>query len=118
MTTTTTTTTTTTPEQATTTAPTMSAATALERVQKSLTRSSLSDLARSTRRSMLLADVSASMHATIASGERRIDALRTVVETLRATHPIPVAAFGFSRRPGRVRIVQDIPGSHSSPFPM
>jgi len=61
----------------------------------------LRDLVRAkTRRSMLLVDVSGSMDSRIATGERRIEALRKVVATLLKTHPVPVGAFGLPSRRG------------------
>lgn len=81
---------------------------AVERLAKTATKGSLAELAQSSRRSLLLVDCSGSMDAPIASGERRIDALRKVVNDLRETHPVPVAAFGFSRGPA-VRVVDTVP---------
>jgi len=68
---------------------------AIEKLENSLTRDSLSDLAKSGRRSLLLVDCSGSMSHMTASGEcSKIDALRDVVETLRGQHTFPVASFG------------------------
>jgi Mg-chelatase subunit ChlD len=67
----------------------------IERLQKSLATTSLDDLVRAeSERSLILVDVSSSMDETIKSGERKIDALRNVVRSLRESHPVPVAAFG------------------------
>lgn len=78
-----------------TTAITASAA-ALARLEKTATKGSLADLARASRRSMLLADCSGSMNECIsATGERKIDALRKLHADLIQTHPIPTAAFGI-----------------------
>jgi len=63
-------------------------------------------------RSMLLVDVSSSMCGAIRSGERRIDALRKVVELLRETNPVPVVAFGGHSEMlehENVAVVDDIP---------
>jgi Mg-chelatase subunit ChlD len=69
--------------------------TALDQLNKSLEKKSLKDLVRArTKRSLLIVDCSGSMREPIRSGERKIDALRTVVKNLRETHPVPVAAFG------------------------
>lgn len=65
-----------------------------DKLVKSLGKDSLDDLVRArTRRSLLLVDCSASMGQLTRKGERRIDALRKVVENLRTTQPVPVAAF-------------------------
>jgi Mg-chelatase subunit ChlD len=70
---------------------------ALDQLNKSLERSSLDDLVQArTRRSLLLVDCSGSMSDRVRTGARKIDALRKVVETLRTTHPVPLAAFGIS----------------------
>jgi hypothetical protein len=65
------------------------------------------------QRSLLLVDVSGSMGDIISSGEnrgqRKIDALRKVVATLRETHPVPVAAFGLEGYGGTVAMVDGIP---------
>jgi hypothetical protein len=72
--------------------------TSLDQLNKSLTKGSLADLVKArTRRSLLLVDCSGSMSDRIRSGERKIDALRATVKTLRETHPVPVVAFGLSR---------------------
>jgi hypothetical protein len=74
---------------------------------KTTQRDSLDDLiAARTRRSLLLVDCSASMGGLVDGSERKIDALRKVVATLTATHPVPVAAFGV---PGGVRLVEVVP---------
>jgi Mg-chelatase subunit ChlD len=85
---------------------------AVEKLNKSLAKTSLDDLVKSkTRRSLLLVDCSGSMSYPIKSGERRIDALRKVVATLRETHPVPVAAFGVKAH-GQVEVVDTIPEPH------
>jgi hypothetical protein len=81
--------------------------TAVDRLNKSLGKSSLRDLAKAARRSMLLADCSGSMDDPIRAGGRKIDALRTVVAGLRDTHPVPVAAFGLDSVPGSVRLLDE-----------
>ena len=68
--------------------------TAIESLNRSSEKSDLDDLIRGARRSLLLVDCSGSMGGVIRSGDRKIDALRKVVTTLRETHPVPVAAFG------------------------
>lgn len=81
-------------------------------LNKSLEKKSLSDLVRARKqRSLLLVDVSGSMGDTIRAGGRKIDALRTVVKTLRETHPVPVAAFGFDgyKRSATVMMVDVVP---------
>lgn len=87
------------------TALTANAAT-LERLNKTLAKGSLADLAKAARRSMLLADCSGSMGSTIRSGQRKIDALRTIVSDLRETHPVPTLAFGTDDR-GELRIIDE-----------
>ncbi len=73
--------------------------TANDQLLASLAKTSLKDLVKSrTRRSLLLVDVSGSMSEPIAAGGRKIDALRTVVATLREGHPVPIAAFGGNGR--------------------
>lgn len=70
-------------------------ATAQTKLERSLGKTSLGSLVKSRRRSMLLVDTSGSMSDQIwKTGERKIDALRTTVSTLRKSHPVPVAAFG------------------------
>lgn len=82
---------------------------AVEKLNKSLGKSSLDDLVKArTRRSLLLVDCSESMSERVRSGERRIDALRKVVATLRETHPVPMAAFGL-RTAGQVEVVETVP---------
>ena len=49
------------------------------------------------RSSMLLIDCSFSMKSPSASGERKCDAMRAVVDALLQTHPVPLVAFGLSR---------------------
>jgi len=68
---------------------------AVEKLHRSLESRSLRELVkRRTTRSILLVDVSGSMAEFIENGTRRkIDALREVVSTLRADHPVPVASF-------------------------
>ena len=80
---------------------------ALDKLNKSLAKSDLDDLLCGARRSLLLVDCSGSMSDTIRSGGRKIDALRTVVATLRETHPVPVAAFGAFG--GSVQVVDNVP---------
>jgi len=88
--------------------------TAVEKLNRSLGKSTLDDLVKArTRRSLLLVDCSGSMADRIASGERRIDALRKRVELLRETHPVPVAAFGV-RCAGQVEVVDTIPEPQGS----
>jgi Mg-chelatase subunit ChlD len=67
---------------------------ALDSLNRSMAKSDLDDLLVGARRSLLLVDCSSSMHARTMGGKRRIDALRTIVTDLRATHPVPLAAFG------------------------
>jgi hypothetical protein len=68
---------------------------ALDRLNRSLETSDLDAIVRGrSRRSLLLVDCSGSMNETVKSGKRKIDALRSVVEELRSTHPVPVASFG------------------------
>lgn len=81
-------------------------ASALDRLNRSMEKSSLDDLVKArTRRSLLLVDCSGSMVSPTRSGDRRIDTLRKVVRGLRETHPVPVAAFGC----GSVVLVDDVP---------
>lgn len=88
--------------------------TAVDQLNKSLAKSSLDDLVKARgRRSLLLVDCSSSMGLSIASGERRVDAMRRVVATLLETHPVPVAAFNSRRGCGaNVRVVDQIPEPH------
>jgi|SRR5215471_10274211 len=88
--------------------------TAVDRLNKSLAKSSLDDLVKArTKRSLLLVDVSGSMADWIQkTHERKIDALRKVVATLRETHAVPTAAFGT--RGGRVQLVDSIPNPSGS----
>lgn len=85
--------------------------TALDRLTKTTERSSLDSLVTArTQRSLLLVDVSGSMSDTFRDGEgivRKIDKLRTIVETLQTTHPVPVAAFGINGY--GVELVERIP---------
>lgn len=80
----------------------------LQKLNKSLAKSSLGALVKArTRRSLLLVDCSGSMGQHImATGQRKIDALRKVVADLRETHPVPTAAFGLGRG---VQLVDTIP---------
>jgi Mg-chelatase subunit ChlD len=98
-------TTTATPIETTTTTPDPTATTAMERLQKSMARTSLDDLVKArTRRTLLLVDVSSSMAERVAAG-KKITLLREVVRDLLKTHAVPVAAFG-----GReVYLVEEIP---------
>lgn len=68
-------------------------ATAETKLTRTLGKSSLMDLAKSARRSLLLVDTSGSMSNFIASGGTRIDALRKTVTELKSTHSVPVASF-------------------------
>lgn len=68
--------------------------TALDKLNRSLEKNDLDEFVRGARRSLLLVDCSGSMDTRVRSGERKIDALRKVVSTLRESHPVPVAAFG------------------------
>jgi Mg-chelatase subunit ChlD len=86
---------------------------AIEKLNKSLAKSSLDDLVKAkTQRSLLLVDCSGSMGEIVQNpGERairKIDALRKVVDDLRTTHPVPVAAFGV-RAQGQVEVVDVVP---------
>lgn len=85
------------------TALTASAA-ALARLDRSLAKGSLSELARASRRSMLLADCSGSMADFIGNGQRKIDALRTLHADLTDTHNLPTAAFGIETYGGNAPI--------------
>jgi hypothetical protein len=67
---------------------------ALDVLNRSMAKSDLDDLMRGARRSVLLVDCSGSMGESLNKGGRKIDALRSVVATLRETNPVPVAAFG------------------------
>lgn len=70
---------------------------ALDRLKRTAQRSSLDDLISArTKRSLLLVDCSGSMDMRVKSGERRIDQLRKVVDKLRSTNRVPLAAFGIS----------------------
>lgn len=86
----------------------------LSRLKKSLAATSLDDLVRAeSDRSVLLVDVSGSMDDKLDSGERKIDALRQTVKTLRESNPVPVVAFGggVDRETfqDRVAVVDNIP---------
>jgi Mg-chelatase subunit ChlD len=85
--------------------------TALDRLNKSLAKTSLDEFVNArTRRSLLLVDCSGSMDTRLsATGERRIDALRKVVADIRQDHPVPVAAFGRLRGRVLVEVVESIP---------
>src|SRR5262245_25988401 len=68
---------------------------AIEKLNKSMSRSSLDALVQAkTRRSLLLVDVSGSMDEHTAKGPRKIDALRETAQALRESHPVPMVAFG------------------------
>jgi hypothetical protein len=89
---------------------------AAQQLGKSLAKKSLADLVRARKqRSLLLVDASGSMSSVVKSGERKIDALRTVVKTLRETHPVPVAAFGCC---GRQTIMVDVVPEPSGGTPL
>jgi Mg-chelatase subunit ChlD len=79
--------------------------TAVDRLNKSLAKSSLDDFLNAGRQSLLLVDCSSSMSAYIRTGGTRIAALRKVVDDLREQSPVPVAEFS-----GRgVRVVDSVP---------
>jgi Mg-chelatase subunit ChlD len=81
--------------------------TALDRLKKTAERSNLDEFVTArTRRSILLVDCSSSMADTIASGERRIDALRKRVDLLRTTHPVPMVSFPT------IELVERVPEPH------
>jgi len=81
---------------------------ALDRLNRSMSKSSLDDLVKSkTRRSLLLVDCSDSMSSRLMTGERSIDALRKIVRKLRESNPVPVAAFGAMG--GAVILVDEVP---------
>jgi hypothetical protein len=81
----------------------------LDRLRKTAERTNLDEfVAARTRRSLLLVDCSSSMGDHVITGERKIDKLRAIVETLRATHPVPMAAFGL-RSSTTVELVESIP---------
>jgi hypothetical protein len=81
---------------------------ALDRLAKSDAKSDLDAFVRGARRSLMLVDCSGSMDSYIVkTGERRIDALRKVVATIRETQNVPVAAFGTDY--GDVVVVDTIP---------
>jgi len=87
---------------------TNNALTVTDQLLKTTKRSSLDELvAAKTKRSLLLVDCSGSMHDLVEGTARKIDKLRSVVETLRQTHPVPVAAFGVGH--GGVQLVEHIP---------
>jgi Mg-chelatase subunit ChlD len=77
---------------------------ALDRLNSAIEKESLDELVRAkTRRSLLVLDCSGSMGLPVRAGsavfgdnagERRIDALRKVVENVRAQIPVPMATFG------------------------
>ena len=82
---------------------------ALDRLNRSLEKSSLDDLVKArTQRALLLVDCSDSMGIRVRTGERRIEALRKVVTTLRETHSVPMAAFGL-RGAEPVAVVDSVP---------
>jgi Mg-chelatase subunit ChlD len=80
---------------------------AIDQLKKSLAKNSLDDLVKArSRRSLLLVDTSSSMGQVVYRlGVRRIDALRNVVDDIRESHPVPVAAFSGSN----VRVVDTVP---------
>jgi len=86
------------------------ATSALDKLNKALAKSGLDDLVKArTQRALLLVDCSGSMADTIRHGEeRKIDALRKVVSTLRETRAFPMAAFGV-RCAGQVEVVDTVP---------
>lgn len=86
---------------------TVTAQTALDALNKSAGKSDLDALLRGARRSLLLVDCSGSMDENIRAGGRKIDALRSVVATLRESNPVPVAAFGALG--SDVQVVDSIP---------
>jgi Mg-chelatase subunit ChlD len=78
---------------------------AVDRLNKSLSKSSLDDFLNAGRQSLLLVDCSSSMSAYIRTGGTRIAKLRQVVDDLREQGPVPVAEFS-----GRgVRVVDSVP---------
>jgi len=84
------------------------ALTITDQLTKTTQRSSLDELvAAKTKRSLLLVDCSGSMADLIEGSARKIDKLRRVVETLKQTHPVPIAAFGLNS--GVVELVELIP---------
>jgi Mg-chelatase subunit ChlD len=84
--------------------------TALDRLRKTATRTSAAEefVNARTKRTMLLVDASGSMDDRIKTGERKIDKLRKVVDSLRSTHRVPVAAFGVGGF-RQVEIVESVP---------
>jgi hypothetical protein len=86
---------------------------ALDRLQRTTKRSSLDDLVSAkTKRTILMCDVSSSMGIPCKDGKRRIDKLAGVVDRLRTTHPVPMAAFGLTRSygmGGSVALVERLP---------
>ena len=81
--------------------------TALDRLKKTAERSNLDEFVNAhTRRSVLLVDCSSSMGDWIGDGERKIDKLRKVVDTLRTTHPVPMVSFPT------IELVERIPDPH------
>lgn len=88
--------------------------TALDRLNRSMGKSSLDDLVTArTKRALLLVDCSGSMAHHISAGGRRIDALRSIVQTLQTTHRVPVAAFGL-RGGNQVDVVDVVPEPQGS----
>jgi len=87
--------------------------TALDRLRKRAENPNRSgdDLTKSMRRSLLLVDRSSSMSERIRTGERKIDALRNVVDKVRSTHPVPLAAFPATSLDGhnRCELVDSVP---------
>jgi hypothetical protein len=74
------------------------------------TRSALDQfVAQEAGRDILLVDASSSMGNHLASGERRVDAMRKVVDMLRETHPVPVVSFQGSYANSTIAVVDEIP---------
>jgi hypothetical protein len=88
--------------------------TAVNKLNASADKDDLDAFIRGGRRSVLLVDVSFSMNDGIRSGGRKIDALRKVVNTLRETHAVPVAAFGVTTHESGVELVNDVPEPQGS----
>lgn len=93
---------------------TATALAAIDKLNRSLAKDSLDELVASkTKRSLLLVDVSDSMSITLRNGQRRIDALRKIVDGLRETNSFPIAAFGL-RGQYSVDVVDYIPEPQGS----
>ena len=87
---------------------------AIERLNRSLAKTSLDEMvAAKTRRSLLMVDCSGSMATTTRTGKRRIDVLRDITVTLRQTRKFPLAAFGV-RCQGQVEVIDTIPEPQGS----